>query len=43
MIGKPKNFPMVVLICNEILEIVIAGYGTKSKPHDYWKQAQHLV
>jgi len=28
-IEKPKNFPMVVLICNEILMIVGSDYGTK--------------
>jgi hypothetical protein len=27
-IEKPKNFPMVLLIVNKILQIVIAGYGT---------------
>ena len=26
-IEKPKNFPMVVVICNEILMIVIPDFG----------------
>jgi hypothetical protein len=28
-IEKPKNFPMVVVICNEILRIVGSDYGTQ--------------